>query len=280
MGKDNRKAGIWGYVISALGGFIIGFVISYLIPSDIKQGELVRPQKQATGISNRLSRSLTLFQDIDVELSKTALVIVDMQNAFASKGGMLDKLGLFSEKSREIIQPIQKVLKTVRTVGIKIIYLRMVYRPNLSNAGGTESPNYWKETGIVAMREKPGFKGKFITEGTWDSEIIDELKPLPGDIVVNKSRYSGFANTELQTILQTYNIKYLIFVGIATNVCVESTIRDAYFYEYFPILVSDCVAPVGPDYIQKATIFNIEKFFGWVTTSDDLIKSISEKRAK
>jgi len=216
---------------------------------------------------------------IPVEPMKTAIIVVDMQNAFASKGGMLDKLGLFSDKNRRIIRPIQKMLEVTRAKGIKIIYLRMVYRPDLSNAGGPESPNYLKETGIVAMREKPEFKGKFITEGTWDAEIIDELKPQPGDIIVNKSRYSGFVNSELHTILQTYNIKYLIFVGIATNVCVESTIRDAYFHEYFPILVSDCVAGVGPDNIQEATIFNVQNFFGWVTTSNDIIESISEKRA-
>jgi len=217
---------------------------------------------------------------IKIDLSKTSVIVVDMQNAFASRGGMFDKLGVFSEKNREIIGPIRKVLQVARPMGVRIIYLKMCFRSDLSNAGGPESPNYWKELGMIVMREKPEFKGKFITEGTWDVEIIDELKPQPGDIVVKKSRYSGFVNSELQAILQTYNIKYLIFVGLATNVCVESTIRDAFFHEYFPILVSDCVAPVGPDYIQKATIFNVERFFGWVTTSDNLIKSISEKRGK
>ena len=220
----------------------------------------------------------TQTKTLSIDFSRAAIILVDMQNAFTSKGGMLDKLGLFSINNRKIIKPIQEVLKISRTMGIKIIYLRMVYHSDLSNAGGRESPNYWKELGIVTMREKLEFKGTFLTEGTWDSEIIEELKPFPSDIVINKSRYSGFANTELHSVLQTYNIKYLIFVGLATNVCVESTIRDAFFHEYFPILVSDCVAPVGPDYLQDATIFNVQKFFGWVTTSDSLIKFIHETR--
>lgn len=267
MDKDKKNSSL-SYVILAFLGLILGIAIAWLIPSVIKQSEFPKSTNQSVEVN--------FTQDIKVKPLKTALIVIDMQNAFASKGGMIDKLGLFSERNRKIIQPIQHLLKVARSVGVKIIYLRMVYRSDLSNAGGIESPNYWKETGIVAMRETPEFKGKFITEGTWDAEIIEELKPHSDDIIINKSRYSGFVNSELHTILQAYNIKYLIFVGIATNVCVESTIRDAYFHEYFPILVSDCVTPVGMDYIQEATIFNVQNFFGWVTTSENLIKSISE----
>jgi len=259
-------------------GILIGYLItdkSHLIMTTSGTPKNIRSEDKK---SVRFITNIGKVEDLHMELSKTAVIVIDMQNSFASKGGMLDYLRKFSDKNRVIIQPIQNVLKATRTARIKTIFLRMLYRSDLSNGGGTQSPNYWKELGIVAMREKPQFKGKFITEGTWDSEIIEELKPFPGDIVVNKSRYSGFVNNELQTILQTYNIKYLIFVGLATNVCVESTIRDAFFHEYFPILVSDCVAPVGPDYLQDATVFNVQNFFGWVTTSDSLIKFIRETR--
>lgn len=277
-----KKSTLFKIIISGAIGFIIGISAYHFFCFSVltirKNTEPEYKQEFFRTNTARLLKIAAIPKEIDI--TKTAIIIVDMQNAFASKGGMLDKLDIFSDRNRKIIQRIQKVLKSARVAGIKIIYLRMVYHPDLSNAGGTESPNYWKETGIVAMREKPEFRGKFITEGTWDSEIIEELKPQPRDIIVNKSRYSGFVNSELHTILQTYNIKYLIFVGIAANVCVESTIRDAYFHEYFPILVSDCVAPVGPDYIQNATIFNVEKFFGWVTTSENLIKSIPETGKK
>jgi nicotinamidase-related amidase len=81
------------------------------------------------------------------------------------------------------------------------------------------------------------------------------------------------ANSDLCiTILQTQNIKYLLFLGIASNVCVESTLRDAYFHEYFPILVSDGCGNLGPDYTQEATIWNVSEVFGWVTTSIQLLK--------
>jgi len=123
------------------------------------------------------------------------------------------------------------------------------------------------------MRQHPEWKGRFLTTSTWDWEIIDELQPLAGDIIINKSRYSGFVNTELDNVLKTRNIKYVVFIGIATNVCVESTLRDAYFHEYFPVLVSDACVNIGPDFIQEATIWNVTSVFGWVTTTDDLIKA-------
>ena len=214
-------------------------------------------------------------EPIKLDIERTALIVVDMQNAFCKKGGTFDIIGMLDEAgAKRVIETDKKVIEASRRQGIKIIYLRMAYRPDLSNAGGPESPNYWKELAMVTMRERPEWKGRFLTIGGWDWEIIDELKPRAEDIAVDKSRYSGFANTELDAILRTHNIKYLLFIGIATNVCVESTLRDAYFHEYFPVMVSDGCGNIGPDYTQQATIWNVSEVFGWVTTSDDLIKAL------
>jgi len=214
-------------------------------------------------------------EPIKLDIERTALIVVDMQNAFCKKGGTFDIIGMLDEAgAKRVIETDKKVIEASRRQGIKIIYLRMAYRPDLSNAGGPESPNYWKELAMVTMRERPEWKGRFLTIGGWDWEIIDELKPRAKDITVDKNRYSGFANTELDAILRTHNIKYLLFIGIATNVCVESTLRDAYFHEYFPVMVSDGCGNIGPDYTQQATIWNVSEVFGWVTTSDDLIKAL------
>jgi ureidoacrylate peracid hydrolase len=214
-------------------------------------------------------------EPIKLDIERTALIVVDMQNAFCKKGGTFDIIGMLDEAgAKRVIETDKKVIEASRRQGIKIIYLRMAYRPDLSNAGGPESPNYWKELAMVTMRERPEWKGRFLTIGGWDWEIIDELKPRAEDIAVDKNRYSGFANTELDAILRTHNIKYLLFIGIATNVCVESTLRDAYFHEYFPVMVSDGCGNIGPDYTQQAAIWNVSEVFGWVTTSDDLIKAL------
>ena len=124
------------------------------------------------------------------------------------------------------------------------------------------------------MHKNPELRGKFLTPGTWDWEIVDELKPRPEDVIVNKTRYSGFVNTELDSVLKSASIKHTLFIGLFTNICVESTLRDALFHEYFAVLVSDGCGNTGPDYTQKATLWNVTSVFGWVTTADNLIKSL------
>jgi ureidoacrylate peracid hydrolase len=88
--------------------------------------------------------------------------------------------------------------------------------------------------------------------------------------VIPKSRYSGFAGTPLDSVLRTRGITHLVFTGIATNVCVESTVRDAFFHEYWPVVVADATMPAGPESQQAATLFNVETFFGSVTTAADV----------
>ncbi|MCK4273348.1 MAG: isochorismatase family protein [Dehalococcoidales bacterium] len=214
-------------------------------------------------------------EPIKLDIARMALVVVDMQNSFCKKGGMFDYLGKLNEvKTKRVIEVDKQVIEAFRNKAIKIIYLRMTYGPDLAGSGGLESPNSWKESGLVAMRQHPEMKGKFLTLDTRDWEIVDELKPATDDITINKSRYSGFVNTELDDILKKQNIKYLAFIGLFTNVCVESTLRDAFFHEYFPLLVSDACGNTGPDYVQDATVWNVSSVFGWVTTAGDLIKSL------
>jgi ureidoacrylate peracid hydrolase len=214
-------------------------------------------------------------EPVRLDIGRTALVVVDMQNGFCKTGGTFDVLGVLDEnKARRVIETDGKVMAAARARGVKVVYLRMSYRPDLSNTGGPESPNYWKELAVVKMRQDPATKGRFLTIGTWDWQIVDELAPQPGDIVVDKNRYSGFSNTELEAVLRTHSIKHLLFTGVATNVCVESTLRDAYFHEYFPVLVEDACGNIGPDFTQQATAWNVASVFGWVTTSGELIQAL------
>jgi len=212
---------------------------------------------------------------IKVDASRMGLVVVDMQHAFCSRGGMFDAMGKLDEtRVQPVIKTDQKVIEAFRRNGLKIIYLRMGYRPDLADTGGPQSPNYWKEGSLAALRQHPELTGKYLTVGTWDWEIIEELAPRQADIIVNKNRFSAFPNTNFDIILRTCNLKYLAFVGLFTNICVESTIRDAFFHEYFPILVSDGCGNMGPDFTQQATIFNVASVFGCVTTSEELIKAL------
>jgi ureidoacrylate peracid hydrolase len=150
----------------------------------------------------------------------------------------------------------------------------MTYGPDPADIAGPDSPSYFKASTHAIKLNHPELKGEFLIKDTWDWEIVDELKPGPEDIIVNKNRYSGFVNTYLDDILRANNIKYLLFTGLFTNVCVESTLRDAYFHEYFPVLISDACGNTGPDFLQEATEWNVQSVFGWLTTAADLIKSL------
>jgi len=216
-------------------------------------------------------------EPVKIDLARTAVVVVDMQNAFASKGGMFDLVGQDISGAKSVIANNKKVITAARAAGVKVIYLNMTYSPDMSDSGGPGSPNWHKEFGLVAMNKNPQYKGKFLIKGAWDADVVDELKPQEGDIVIPKFRYSGFRGTSLDVVLKTYNIKYLVFTGIATNVCVESTLRDGYFLDYWPILVEDSTNNAGPPITQQATLWNVEALFGWVTSSSDIVKAMSVK---
>jgi len=160
---------------------------------------------------------------------------------------------------------------------VPIVHLQVGYKPDLSNAGGPRSPNYYKETAMHLMNTRPELKGKLLTEGGWDFAIVDELAPQPGDLVVVKTRYSGFAGTTLDSQLRVRGIQYLFFAGIAANVCVESTLRDAYFLDYWPILVADGTMAAGGPSVYETTLFNVESFFGWTVKSEDLRACLAAK---
>lgn len=215
-------------------------------------------------------------EPVEVDFSRAAIVVVDMQNAFASKGGTLDLAGVDVSDAPRVVQTIRGVLDAARAAGVSIVFLQVGYKPDLSNAGGPQSPNYYKETAMHLMCTRPELKGKLLTEGSWDFANVDELAPQLGDVVVIKTRYSGFHGTTLDAQLRDRGIRYLFFVGIAANVCVESTLRDAYFLDYWPILVADGTMPAGDSSVYAATLFNVESFFGWTVRSQELQAHLQE----
>ena len=216
---------------------------------------------------------------VEVDFGKSAVVVVDMQNAFASKKGLLDLAGMDISGAPRVIESVRRVVDAARGVKLPVIFLQMGYQPDLSDGGGPSSPNWYKELAIRMMNRQPELKGTLVTVGGWDFEIVDELKPQPGDLVIVKTRYSGFARTPLDEELRKRGIRYLFFVGIATNVCVESTLRDAFFLDYWPILITD--AAMGSDArMHEATLHNVEAFFGWTIAVGEFVKKLSKPAAE
>jgi ureidoacrylate peracid hydrolase len=209
-------------------------------------------------------------EDITIDLAACAVIVVDMQNAYLSKGGYLDLAGFDRDGAEDVVIAMRHLLADARSADVPIIYLQNGWDPAYREAGGADSPNQMKSNALRLMRRRPELAGTLLAKGGWDYELRDEIAMQGGDILVQKSRYSGFVNTPLDSILRSRGIKYLLVAGVATNVCVETTIRDAFGLEYHAVLVTDCCHQAGPAYLQDATIYNVETFFGWTCSSRDI----------
>jgi ureidoacrylate peracid hydrolase len=208
--------------------------------------------------------------------SETAVIVVDMQNAYASVGGYIDIAGFDVSGAPSAIAKTRLVLEAARAAGVTVIFFQNGWDKEYQEAGTTGSPNWHKSNALKTMRARPELDGTFLAKGTWDYAIVDELTPQPGDLVVPKTRYSGFFNTNIDSMLRARGIRNLVFTGIATNVCVESSLRDAFHLEYFAVVLEDATNHAGPDFVQQAALYNIEKFFGWVSTTADFCGAISQ----
>lgn len=211
---------------------------------------------------------------ISFNASQTALIVVDMQNAYATKGGYLDLAGFDVSATAPVIENIKTAVAAAREAGILIIWFQNGWDSDYVEAGGPGSPNWHKSNALKTMRQRPELQGTLLAKGGWDYQLVDELQPRPGDIVLPKPRYSGFFNTSLDSILRSRGVRHLVFTGIATNVCVESTLRDGFFLEYFGIVLADATHQAGPAFAQQAALFNIETFFGWVSDVETFCQAL------
>ena len=215
-------------------------------------------------------------ESLPINPAETALIVVDMQNAYASKGGYLDLAGFDIEGAAAVIDRVMLAVEAARKAGVTVVFFQNGWDAQYVEAGGPGSPNWWKSNALKTMRERPELDGKLLARGGWDYALVDKLTPQPGDIVIEKPRYSAFYNTALDSMLRARGIKTLAFCGIATNVCVESTLRDGFFLEYFGVLLEDATHQAGPAFLQEASVYNVEKFFGWVSNTTDFCGTISQ----
>ena len=224
-------------------------------------------------------------EPIAIDVAKTAVIVVDMQNDFGSKGGMFDRAGIDISGIQKAIGPTAKVLVSARQSNIKIVYLKMAFRPDLSDLGSPDSPNRLRHLpfGVgKAIRAPDGRESRILIRDTWNTDILPELKPQADDVVIYKHRFSGFYQTDLDATLKKLGIKYLIITGCTTSVCVEATVRDAMYRDYSCVLLSDCMRqPTFPNSLpgsnHDASLVLTEVFFGWVSKSNDFIKGLEAR---
>jgi ureidoacrylate peracid hydrolase len=219
---------------------------------------------------------------ITIDPGQTAVLVVDMQNDFGAKGGMLDLAGVDISPNQAVIEPTGRLLAAARQGGITVVYLKMGYRPDLSDLGTAETPNRIRHPSVGTMVAAPdGRASRILIRDTWNTAIVDELGPHAFDVVLYKTRYSGFYGTDLDDVLRGRGVRSLIVTGWTTSVCVESTIRDAFFRDYRCVLVEDCAAePMGhglPRGNHEASVLTIQMRFGWVSSSTKVIRALEAR---
>jgi len=220
-------------------------------------------------------------EPIAINPKNTAVIVVDMENDFVSKGGMFDRAGADISGAQKAIAPTAKVLAAARATGMKIIYLRMAYQPDLSDLGAPDSVNRTRHLkfGVgQTIRAPDGRESRILIRDNWGTDIVNELKPQSGDITIYKTRFSGFYQTDLDATLKKLGLKYLIMAGVTTSICVDSTVRDAMFRDYLCVLLKDCMSePIGSDLPRtnhEASLLTAEVLLGWVSDSDRFLKAM------
>jgi nicotinamidase-related amidase len=210
-------------------------------------------------------------QRVIIDLARTAMIVIDMQNDFCHPDGWLASIGVDVGPARKPIPALERLLPALRTAGVPIVWVNWGNRPDRLNL----SPallHVYKPTGegIGLGDPLPGRGAPVLERGSWAAAIVDELAPAPADVRVAKFRMSGFWDTELDSILRNLGVTTLLFGGVNADQCVLCTLQDANFLGYDCLLVEDCAATTSPAYCWDATLYNVKQCFGFVVRSDDV----------
>jgi ureidoacrylate peracid hydrolase len=188
-----------------------------------------------------------------------ALIVVDVQNDFVSPEGSAAKRGEDVSAAVAIVPNLLRLIDEARRAGLTIVYIRTTH-------------SEWTDTASWIYRSSQKSGLSTCREGTWGAEFYQGIAPLQSERVVIKHRYSAFINTDLNTILKARNIQSVLACGVATNVCVETTARDAYMYDYYVTMIDDCSAAYDAK-LHMSTLENIRRHFGMVASSSEIIET-------
>jgi len=225
-----------------------------------------------------MGRKITMTADpyeFTCDLETTALLVIDMQNDFVKPGGFGEMLGNDVSQLAGAIEPTRRVLEAFRGAGAHVIHTREGHRPDLADCPPSKLHRGKLETGIGDQ----GPMGRILVRGEHGHDIIDELIPAPGEPVIDKPGKGAFYATELQTILENWGVRSLVVTGVTTEVCVNTTVREANDRGYECVVLEDCVASYFPEF-QRVGIEMIKAqgaIFGWVSTSAALLDALKAR---
>jgi ureidoacrylate peracid hydrolase len=191
-----------------------------------------------------------------VDPRHAALVVVDVQNDFCADDGAMASIGRPVETVQKMVPVLERLIGDARTAGVPVIFVQYGHTPE------TESEVH------LEQRARGRADVVICRQGEWGADFYG-VKPEPGEVIIQKHRYSGFIGTDLDLILRSTGRRVLLMTGIATNGCVEATARDGFMHDYYIVLIDDCCSCFSSE-LHQATLQNIRDAYGIVTTADQV----------
>jgi nicotinamidase-related amidase len=217
-----------------------------------------------------------LPQNLRIDLARSAVIVIDMQNDFCAPGGWLHHIGVDIAPARKPIAPLRALLPRLRAADVPVLWVNWGNRPDRLNLSPSLLHVYNPQgTGVGLGDPLPGNGALVLEKGSWAAAIVDELEPPAADIRIDKYRMSGFWDTPLDSILRNLGVSTLLFGGVNSDQCVMCTLQDANFLGYDCVLVEDCAATTSPSYCHEATLYNVKQCFGFVARSEAIVAAMA-----
>jgi len=223
----------------------------------------------------RPARPVTLVAEpksCTIDLARTAMVVIDMQNDFCHPEGWLASIGVDVAPARKPVAPLVKLLPALRRTAVPIVWVNWGNRPDRLNLSPALLHVYNPSGRGCGLGDPlPKDDSRVLEKDSWSAAVVDELAPGPNDVRVDKYRMSGFWDTPLDSILRNLGVTTLLFCGVNADQCVLHTLADGNFLGYDTLMVEDCTATTSPSFCWEATLYNVKQIFGFTVTSQSLL---------
>jgi nicotinamidase-related amidase len=223
-----------------------------------------------------IARVPALPAAVELDLTRCALVIVDMQNDFCHADGWFAGRGIDIAPMRRPITAIAALSNQMRDAGMRVVWLNWGIRADRANLPPGVLYRGKRKAGETGYGDQTANgSGPALVQGSWGAALIDELQAHPADLLVNKHRLSGFWDSEFDSVLRQAGITTLLFAGINIDRCVFSTLQDAGFLGYDCVVVEDACSTPSPQYVTDAILFLVRELHGFTTTHAQLATAVS-----